>query len=211
MTDAHDRWPEIGATIERRIAELKLTKAEVIRLSEISDKTLAGYIRGAPIVRADKRRNLCTALLWTDDSIELMLEGGDPVEVHEPERRLRELREHLRGRPESKRSAWIDQLEALEEELLRYFHSANATNKERIVRFAGEVVDEEAQDWVEEYGVPGDPELTGGGTVVELDRAQPALPGEPGFEDLGAAAEHGDASGAQDAPKQPRPKPDEPE
>lgn len=73
-----DDWQRVGEAITARINELSLTKAEVIEASGVSDKTLAGYMAGQRIARADKRRNLCAALGWTRDSIDRILAGGEP-------------------------------------------------------------------------------------------------------------------------------------
>lgn len=82
------RWAEVGRRIEQRIDELNLTKAEVIRLSGVSDKTLSGYIDGLPIRRRDKKRDLALALGWLPNSIDRILDGGEPEEAWEPPRRV---------------------------------------------------------------------------------------------------------------------------
>jgi hypothetical protein len=70
----------VGEAIRRRMRdELLLTKAELIRASGISDKTLAGYLAGKPVRRDDKRRDLCAALGWTPDSIDRVLDGQPPL------------------------------------------------------------------------------------------------------------------------------------
>lgn len=67
--------------MQRVFAELRLTKAELIRQSGISAKTIDRYLAGEPIVRRDKERALCAAVNWTPDSIERILAGGEPVEA----------------------------------------------------------------------------------------------------------------------------------
>lgn len=81
-------WRRVAAAIEARIADLQLTKAEVIRRSGISQKSLDGYLAGEPIVRADKARGLCDALRWTRGSIDSILMGGEPTELAEPDPEL---------------------------------------------------------------------------------------------------------------------------
>lgn len=76
-----DDWKRVGGAIQARIADLALSKAEVIRQSGVSDKTLTGYINGNPIKRPDKRRELCLALGWTPDSIDRLLAGNEPKEL----------------------------------------------------------------------------------------------------------------------------------
>lgn len=69
----------VGEQIADRIDELNLLQVEVQRMAGISDKTLTGYMNGKPIKRPDKRRGLCRALGWTDDSIARMLRGEKPM------------------------------------------------------------------------------------------------------------------------------------
>lgn len=74
-------WTRVATRLQARIAELKLSKAEVIRRSGVSQKSLDGYLAGEPIVRPDKGRGLCDALRWTHDSIDaihLLFQSPDP-------------------------------------------------------------------------------------------------------------------------------------
>jgi hypothetical protein len=71
-------WPAVAAALNERIDELAVTKAELIRKSGVSFKTLDGYLNGEPIQRRDKRRDLCIALGWTTDSIDRILQGLEP-------------------------------------------------------------------------------------------------------------------------------------
>lgn len=80
MTDQDERWALVAAAIERRMSELRLTKAELSRRSGVSEPTLAGYLRGSPIRRRDKRWELCLALEWTPDSVDRLLDGGEAKE-----------------------------------------------------------------------------------------------------------------------------------
>lgn len=79
MGDQEERWRRVGDAIAERVAKLKLTKAELIRASGVSDKTLNGYLAGQPIKRADKARELCAALGWTPDSIDRLLAGKPAI------------------------------------------------------------------------------------------------------------------------------------
>lgn len=74
------QWAEVGRRIAMRIDDLSLTKAEVIRRSGVSAKTLDGYITGNAIRRRDKERDLALALGWTSDSVRRILVGGEPEE-----------------------------------------------------------------------------------------------------------------------------------
>lgn len=103
MPDAPDPWGLIGQRIAQRIADLHLLQVEVQRAAGISDKTLSGYIAGKPVVRPDKRRGLCRALGWTDDSITRMVRGDEPeLRADEPvsdtdyNSRIARMPEHVR-------------------------------------------------------------------------------------------------------------------
>ena len=74
-------WAAVGEALTERMAALRMTKAEVIRGSKVSGKTLDGYLAGQPIVRRDKARELCRTLGWTPDSIDRILRGESPAEV----------------------------------------------------------------------------------------------------------------------------------
>lgn len=84
MTDPDERWAKVGAAIQKRMTQRQLTLAEMIRRTKISDKTLTGYIAGKPIVRKDKRWALCKGLMWTPDSIDLILDGKPPRDTLQP-------------------------------------------------------------------------------------------------------------------------------
>lgn len=79
MNNLDERWVRVGEALGKRIAGLALTKAEVIRRSGVSIKTLNGYLAGEPIRRGDKARDLARALNWPDDAIALILDGQDPA------------------------------------------------------------------------------------------------------------------------------------
>lgn len=79
MNDHDQRWLRVGQAIEARRKELKLTKAELIRESGVSDKTLTGYLEGQPIVREDKARGLSRALRWPEDAIDQLLDDGEVI------------------------------------------------------------------------------------------------------------------------------------
>lgn len=111
METEADRWRRVGEAISARFDELRISKAEFIERSGISDKTLNRYLAGEPIRRVDKARELCDALGWTPDSLDLILEGRDPVvtlpgrrdevlvRLDENHRLLVEILEELRARP----------------------------------------------------------------------------------------------------------------
>lgn len=82
--DVHDAaWTKVGQRLQQRIfEELRLSKAEFIRLSGITSKTLDGYLAGRPIIRADKARALCDAVGWTQDSLDRIRRDEEPVVVN---------------------------------------------------------------------------------------------------------------------------------
>lgn len=111
MTGAQDPedWASVGRALTRRaFDDLRLTKAELIRRSGISAKTVSRYLAGEPIVRRDKERALCAAVGWSPDSVERILAGGDPVEAveTEPSKSLQQVVDEL-----------VAQVDALEREV----------------------------------------------------------------------------------------------
>lgn len=81
MANVDPNWQRVGTAIRRRFDELSLTFAEVGAAGGPTDKTLRAYMAGQPIVRADKRRELCRLLGWKVESIDAVLGGGNPVLV----------------------------------------------------------------------------------------------------------------------------------
>lgn len=61
--------------------ELGVTMKELERRSGVSDATWRKVLAGGPITRADKKRQICEGLRWTGDSIDRILNGGDPVVI----------------------------------------------------------------------------------------------------------------------------------
>lgn len=83
MSNQEERWISVGQAIADRIDELGLTKAEVLRRADLSDKTLNGYIAGAPIKRRDKERELALALQWEPDAFKRLFSGVPASEIAE--------------------------------------------------------------------------------------------------------------------------------
>lgn len=82
MTDPDERWLRVAAAIRARMeGPPGIGMAELVRASKVSDTSIYKYLEGAPIVRKEKRRGLCVGLRWTPDSIDRILEGGEPVEL----------------------------------------------------------------------------------------------------------------------------------
>ena len=79
MTPGGDQWEQVAAAIGARMDSLHLSKADLIRESGITRPTLNEYLAGKQIVSNKKAWALCTALGWTDDSIDRILRGGQPA------------------------------------------------------------------------------------------------------------------------------------
>lgn len=114
MSNQSKRWSVVAAAISARMDELGISRAELQRQANISDKTMARYLDGEPIIRKDKRYDLARALGWTPNSIDRMLDGEAPTLEEPPldedriarefrllrEAILAEIRKELRLRPE---------------------------------------------------------------------------------------------------------------
>lgn len=68
---------QLAARVERRIAELGLQYAEVARAAGFSDQTLIS-VRGGTKVRPTTYRKLERALHWGPESVQAILDGGEP-------------------------------------------------------------------------------------------------------------------------------------
>jgi transcriptional regulator with XRE-family HTH domain len=98
MSDNSNEWALVADILNRRIAALHLSSAELSRRSGISPKSLQRYLRGEPIVRTDKKAALSSALGWTPGSINRLLNGLPPATItYDPDSpaELRPLSERL--------------------------------------------------------------------------------------------------------------------
>ena len=81
----HDRhhWGVARSRIIARMAELRLSAADLARASGLSEKHVRRLLNGDDITvpRDQTLWALCDALKWTADSIDLILDGGEPVAV----------------------------------------------------------------------------------------------------------------------------------
>lgn len=68
----------LAAYVERRIAELGLQYAEVARAAGFSDQTLIS-VRNGTKVRSTTYRKLERALYWSPESVQTILDGGEPT------------------------------------------------------------------------------------------------------------------------------------
>lgn len=85
---AMDDWRPVWAAIERRVAAEGWTFTELYQRTDISEPTYRAMREGGqPLRRRDKIRTLLDGLHWRGDSIELILNGGEPVTWEEDLRR----------------------------------------------------------------------------------------------------------------------------
>lgn len=84
MNDQTEEWTRVGAAIRGRIRQMRLSKAELIRASGVSYKTLERYMAGEPIVRRDKERDLLLALRWPPDAFDRIRAGEPPEGIGGP-------------------------------------------------------------------------------------------------------------------------------
>lgn len=167
-----EQWERVGQAIADRIDQLGLTKAAVQKRANVSDKTLSGYIAGAPVRRVDKKRALALALQWSPDAIDRIYDGAEPEELaieRLPDDSLQSELQLLQAQildRRAARDAFYDQMAELSEERRR-------------IRVAQDAVVEELAELQQRYTqlvstartrFAGD-ELNGDDTrMVELDR-----------------------------------------
>lgn len=72
---------ELGTLVRERREALRLTVAECVsRATKLSDTTWNNIESGRP-ARRKSYLGVCTALDWSDDSIDRILRGDDPIEA----------------------------------------------------------------------------------------------------------------------------------
>jgi transcriptional regulator with XRE-family HTH domain len=81
MTGGGHTWDDVATRVQTRLVELGVTLKELERQSGVSDSTWRKLLRGEPITRPDKKRQICEGLRWTSDSIDRILNGGDPMVI----------------------------------------------------------------------------------------------------------------------------------
>lgn len=84
MTNHHRHdWGVARLRIITRMADLRLSAADLARASGLSEKHVRRLLNGddVAIPRDQTLWALCDALRWTADSIDLILDGGEPIEV----------------------------------------------------------------------------------------------------------------------------------
>lgn len=71
-------WQNVWAAIDARRVDLAWSKARMYRETGTSERTFQKMSEGVPIARDAKRVQVCRALGWTPDSIDRILDGGEP-------------------------------------------------------------------------------------------------------------------------------------
>lgn len=79
-----DDWARVAAALKGRMRELSFGPSDIRALGGPTDRPLAGYLAGGPIVRQDVKRRLSNALGWTPGSIDMILRGRDPTVLANP-------------------------------------------------------------------------------------------------------------------------------
>lgn len=79
MTPGGAKWQDVGDEIRRSMESRHMSKADLIRESGVGRATLDKYLAGQPIVSNKKMWALCAALEWTDDSVDRILRGEEPM------------------------------------------------------------------------------------------------------------------------------------
>jgi len=79
MTPGAAKWQDVGDEIRRSMESRHMSKADLIRESGVGRATLDKYLAGQPIVSNKKLWSLCAALGWTDDSVDRILRGEEPM------------------------------------------------------------------------------------------------------------------------------------
>lgn len=93
-----DSLRRIGAHVVKRREQMRLSQADLERASGLSDLTIRRIETGQPIEFRNQTWNkLCDALRWTPESIDLIVDGQEPVvlEPSLPADPLRDLRRRL--------------------------------------------------------------------------------------------------------------------
>lgn len=81
MTERRHAWSTAQNRIQLRMAELRLDVVDLARASGLSEKHVRNLLNGTDVSEPrDKTKwALCDALKWTTDSIDRILDGGEPV------------------------------------------------------------------------------------------------------------------------------------
>ena len=82
--DDIEGWKRVWSAIEARLLKIPMSKADLYRDSLVSPRTFANMRRyGAPLSADHKRVAICRAVGWSDDSIDRLLSGDDPLVIED--------------------------------------------------------------------------------------------------------------------------------
>jgi hypothetical protein len=74
------RWRAVWEAIDARREELRMSLADLYRATGASEGTYRKMrLDGVGVARLNKRRRICDGLGWSSDSIEQVLDGGEPT------------------------------------------------------------------------------------------------------------------------------------
>jgi DNA-binding XRE family transcriptional regulator len=76
-----DRWPVVAETVKRRRLELDLSQRAAAIAADTSPTTWGNLEKHSQRVDPLSRTKICRALGWTLDSIDRILDGGEPEEA----------------------------------------------------------------------------------------------------------------------------------
>lgn len=80
MADADERWTAVAEHVAEAMTAQAMSQAELVRRSGVSEWTVRKVMRGTPgSHRPDRLRKIARALGWSADSIERVLDGGEPL------------------------------------------------------------------------------------------------------------------------------------
>lgn len=77
-------WQRVAAAIEARAIELGWNLARLQNETRISETTRLAMRKGQPVKQAAKLAVMCKALGWTPDSVQAILDGGEPQLIDQP-------------------------------------------------------------------------------------------------------------------------------
>jgi AraC-like DNA-binding protein len=126
MTDhrRHD-WSVVRDRIHVRMAELRLSMVDLARASGLSEKHVRTLLNDGPeqpAPRDQTRWALCDALQWTQDSIDRILDGDEPLESDDSgEVRRLDLLDGRLSEIESVASMGLTQIRTQQAELAKFW------------------------------------------------------------------------------------------
>lgn len=115
MTDHENRWAAVQDHVAAAMKKQRLSQAELVRASGVSDFTVRKVMNGTPgNYRPDRLAKIAYALGWEADGIERILDGGFPVqrglEPHRAHRMAVRALTPEEGRRHDELLEWVDSL-----------------------------------------------------------------------------------------------------